>query len=158
MKPSQATQGDGEFFNDVTFRRALKSFEYKASHGPPATCAEIGANCHNKMEHTDTNMYVLGGSGSREQWGVAVDGGRWTVGGHFVGVQLPPSGNNNSPVIDNVGAIMALHWLRSGPQLFYPWLLPQTIIPLPKPPTPPPPPPARPALWCTASTTLTKTK
>jgi len=29
MKPSQATQGDGEFFNDVTFRRALKSFEYK---------------------------------------------------------------------------------------------------------------------------------
>lgn len=24
-----ATQGDGEFFNDVTFRRALKSFEYK---------------------------------------------------------------------------------------------------------------------------------
>lgn len=29
MKTSQATQGDGEFFNDVTFRSALKSFEYK---------------------------------------------------------------------------------------------------------------------------------
>lgn len=50
----------------------------------------------------------------REQFTMATKAGTMTSSLGDVGVQLPAPGNNNSPVpvIDNVGAIMALHWLH----------------------------------------------
>lgn len=50
--------------------------------------------------------------------------------GVVVGVQLPAPGNNNSlvPVIDNVGAIMALHWLQQQKQQHLLLLLLQLVL------------------------------
>lgn len=52
--------------------------------------------------------------------------------GVVVGVQLPAPGNNNSlvPVIDNVGAIMALHWLQQQKQQHLLLLLLQLVLSL----------------------------
>lgn len=77
----------------------------------------------------------------------------WRGCAHFVGVQLPPSGNNNSPVIDNVGAIMALHWLR-WPVFSIFGFVRKPLYPIAATQFHPIPWP----IWCTASTTLTKTK